>query len=71
MLCCAAALQYVLGSTREQVAAFISTLPIRKVPGVGKVSALFLWVGLCMCVGVGGAPGPGLRVGDDCGCLWG
>lgn len=29
--------QYVLPSTREAVMAFVRTLPIRKIPGVGKV----------------------------------
>jgi hypothetical protein len=32
-------LQFVLEATHERVRAFISTLPIRKVPGVGKVRA--------------------------------
>ncbi|KAG1657976.1 hypothetical protein FOA52_008036 [Chlamydomonas sp. UWO 241] len=30
--------QYVLGSTREDVTAFVATLPVRKVPGIGRVN---------------------------------
>eukprot|EP00798_Chlamydomonas_sp_ICE-L_P013199 gene13199-19034_t len=34
--------QYILPPTREAVLAFISTLPVRKVPGVGRVSEQLL-----------------------------
>ncbi len=37
LLCPSPHLQYVLAPSLEQVYTFISTLPIRKVPGVGKV----------------------------------
>jgi hypothetical protein len=42
--------QYVLGSTRADVTAFVATLPVRKVPGIGRVAEQTLAaLGVTLC----------------------
>lgn len=35
--------QFLLGRSRQEVAAFVATLPVRKVPGIGKVRGCVRW----------------------------